>query len=526
MLTVEAPGLLFPSLYDGAPKVIVIGCAMACGIAQSERLPVRVLRAILNDAGNLLRFEEPAAALGGGAPHRLLVPPTNVWCVFRGDDVVATGTAELLIAWWREAGEIRGVPEVWTEPPPGFERRLLDRALTELAAAYRRNEALQRSISALRDEWSCAARIPPEIAELLENLRVSPPRMVFASGTPEGVTDLPSTVPQQSRNESPAVLVQPLPAWSRGLLEIDVHLARGVTGDGTLLASLYAIDGDCVLAGWQVPFADLRPGWLPLRLATALDRPFRALELRVSSTGCGSPQLSVAATGLLDEFAMKLLLPQAADGSCCAAAPSRMLAMRIWGGLPGTRWDVSRGAGGHPLWGELAVPIADYIVAQVQASRDFAASFRWFDSLPGGRVLLHPLHNRVAAACIPLPAASALRAVNCEVAMEDHRRRTPIACKLVVAIPETTVDQAESEEQVLASSGWMVLPQPERSYLLSAPLTRPHFGPVNLHLFTRVADGGLDYYGRTVVGRFELRIDSEAAWQMPPVLASCSAGGG
>jgi hypothetical protein len=489
MLTVEVPGLLFPSLYDGAPKAIVIGCAMACGIAPSERLPVRVLRAILNDAGNLLRFR----------------------------------TAELLIAWWREAGEIRGVPEVLTEPPPRFERRLLDRALTELAVAYRRNEALQRSISALRDEWSYAARIPPEITELLENLRVSPPRMVFASSTPEGETDLPFAAQQQSRNEFAVVLAQPLPAWSRGLLEIDVHLARGVTSDGTLLASLYAVDGDCVLAGWQVPFADLRPGWLPLRLATALDRPFRALELHVSCIGCGSPQLSVAATGLLDEFAMKLL-PQAADGSRCAAAASRMLVMRIWGGLPGTRWDVWRGAGGHPLWGELAVPIADYIVAQVQASRDFAASFRWFDSLPGGRVLLHPLHNRVVAACIRLPAASALRAVNCEVAMEDHRRRTPIACKLVVATPETTVEQAESEEQVLASSGWMVLPQPERPYLLSAPLTRLHFGPINLHLFTRVADGGPDYYGRTVFARFELRIDSEAAWQMPPVLACCGDG--
>jgi hypothetical protein len=523
MLTVEVPGLLFPSLYDGTPKAIVIGCAMACGIAPSERLPVRVLRAILNDAGDLLRFEEPAAPGCGGAPLRLLVPPTNVWCVFRGDDDVANRTAELLIAWWREAGEIRGVPEVLTEPPSRFERRLLDRALIELAAAYRRNEALQRSISALRDEWSYAARIPPEITELLENLRVSPPRMVFASSTPEGETDLPFAAQPQSRNEFAAVLAQPLPAWSRGLLEIDVHLARGVTSDGTLLASLYAVDGDCVLAGWQVPFADLRPGWLPLRLATALDRPFRALELHVSCIGCGSPQLSVAATGLLDEFAMKLL-PQAADGSRCAAAASRMLVMRIWGGLPGTRWDVWRGAGGHPLWGELAVPIADYIVAQVQASRDFAASFRWFDSLPGGRVLLHPLHNRVVAACIRLPAASALRAVNCEVAMEDHRRRTPIACKLVVATPETTVEQAESEEQVLASSGWMVLPQPERPYLLSAPLTRLHFGPINLHLFTRVADGGPDYYGRTVFGRFELRIDSEAAWQMPPVLACCGDG--
>jgi hypothetical protein len=256
-----------------------------------------------------------------------------------------------------------------------------------------------------------------------------------------------------------------------------------------------------------------------------LDRPFRTLELRGWGVGLDSPWLSVASTGLLDEFAMKIR-PDAVAGSSCGAAPSRMLAIRIWAGLPGTRWDVSRGAGGHPLWGELAVPIADHIVAQVHATRDFAASFRWFDRLPCGRVLLHPLHNRVVAACIPLSATSALKAVNCEVVMEDHRRRAPIVCKLVVAIPETTVDQAEGEEQVLASSGWMVLPQPERLFLLSAPLTRLHFGPVNLHLFTRVADGGPDYYGRTVFGRFELRIDSEATWQMPPVLASCGDGGG
>jgi hypothetical protein len=201
-----------------------------------------------------------------------------------------------------------------------------------------------------------------------------------------------------------------------------------------------------------------------------------------------------------------------------------MLAIRIWASLPGTRWEASRGAGGHPLWGELAVPIPDHVVAQVHPTRDFAASFRWFDSLPHGRVLLHPLYDRVVAACLTLSTTSALRAVNCEVAIEDHRRRTPIAGKLVVALPETTVDQAENEDGVMASSGWVVLAQPERSYLLSAPLTRLHFGPVNLHLFTRVADGGPDHYGRTVFGRFELRIDSEAAWQMPAVFASCSEG--
>jgi hypothetical protein len=524
MIIVEAPEVLFPTLYDGAPKAIVIGRAFANGFGSIERLPIRILRASLSEPGNLMRLEEPAALGSGGSACRLFVPPANVWGVFHGDDEGAARAAQLLIAWWHEVGGIGGAPEMRTELPSGIERRLLDRALTELFALRRRNAALQRSLSELREEWSSAARIPPEISELLENLRLSPPRMVFASGTPEGDTAVPLTEPQPSRNEFAAVLAQPLPAWSRGLVEIDVHLVRGVAGDGTLFASLYAVEGDCELALWRVAFADLRPGWLPLRVATALDRPFRTLELRLSCIGGESPLLSVAATGLLDEFAMKIR-PDAVAESVCGAAPSRMLAIRIWAGLPGTRWEVSRGAGGHPLWGELAVPIADRIVAQVRATRDFVASFRWFDSLPGGRVLLHPIYDRVVAACIPLSATSALRAANCEVVMEDHRRRGPIACKLVVAAPETTVDQAEREEQVLASSGWMVLPQPEHSYLVSAPLTRLYFGPVNLHLFTRVADGGPDYYGRTVFGRFELRIDGEAAWQMPPVLTSCSDAG-
>jgi Family of unknown function (DUF6212) len=159
---------------------------------------------------------------------------------------------------------------------------------------------------------------------------------------------------------------------------------------------------------------------------------------------------------------------------------------------------------------------------QVQPTRDSAASFRWFDALSNGRVLLHPLHNQVVAACIPLLATSALWAVNCEVAIEDPRRRTPIACKLVVATSETTADQAENEDKILASSGWVVLSEPQRAYPLSALLNRLYFGSANLHLYTRVADEGPDYYGRTVFGRFELRIDRDGGWPMPPILA-CSA---
>jgi Family of unknown function (DUF6212) len=120
---------------------------------------------------------------------------------------------------------------------------------------------------------------------------------------------------------------------------------------------------------------------------------------------------------------------------------------------------------------------------------------------------------------MPLPATTGLRTVSCEVAIEDSRCRTPIECKLVVAAPEVSADQVEQEENVLASSGWTVVERPKEPHGLSAPLLR-HSGPVSLHLFTRIPDGGPGLYGRTVFSRFELGIDGRAAWQMSPVFAA------
>lgn len=523
IIAVEASESLFPSLYDGAPKAVLVGHSFAHWFGATRcPPPVRVLRATLTEGANRLRLEEPATSGGFGPLCRVSVPPANVWCVCRGDDDPSIRAADLLIAWWNEAGGESAAPDLWTDHL-GLDRRLLTRALVELNKAHQRNEALQRSVSTLRDEWACNTRIPPEIIELIENLRLSPPRMIFGSVATEGQMAVPLAELQGSCDAPSTFLVQPLLAGSRGLVGIDIHVAQGVTGSGILLASLYAVDGDCVLADWRIPFADLRPGWLPLRIPTALDWSYRALELRLWSVGSEveRPRLSIVATGLLDELAVKMDAG-AEVGSSRGAAPSHMLAVRVWAGLPGMLWDSWRNPDGHPLWGELAIPVFDHTVAQVRPSREFTASFRWFGCLPGGRVLLHPLLDRVAAACLPLPAASALRAVTCEVVMEDRRRRTPIAAKLVIAAPEVAVDQAESEEQVLASSGWTILAQPERRYPLSAPLARPHFGPVNLHLFTRIADGGPDYYGRTVFGRFELRIDSQTTWQMLPVLSEGS----
>ncbi len=525
MIIVEAPQSLFATLYDGAAKAIVIGQAFPGEIGPPKRLPVRFLHALLSETGDVLRLEEPGGRHSWDLLRTLLVPPANVWCLVRGEDAAAVRAADRLIAWWHEVGGVQRAPNICSNLSHGLERCLLDRALTELSETQSRNVALQRNLSALRDEWASAARIPPEITELLENLRLSLPRLLFASGKPEGETVVPVTEPQENRGKSAGILVQPFPAWSRGIIAIDAHIAQGAAGNGTLRVSLYAIDGDRVLADWRIPFADLRPGWLPLRVPTAVDRSFHALELRLWAVGFDSPRLSVASTGLIDEFAMKFR-PGAAAQSSWDTAPDRMLAIRIWAALPGTEWDASTGGGAHPLSGELAVPLPDHIVTRAHATRDFAAGFRWFDALPGGRVLLHPVYNRTAAACIPLLPISALRAVNCEVVIEDYRRREPIACKLVVSAPEIAADQAESEDQVLASSGWVVLSQPQQSYLLSAPLSQLFSGPVSLHLFTRVADDGPDYYGRTIFGRFELRVDSRSAWQMPPILACSDNRGG
>ena len=515
MTTVQAPESLFPSLYSGAAKAVFIGQTFARWFGSARRLPLRMLRATLGEEQNLLLVEEPEARGDRGPLRRVSVPPTNVWCVCTDDDEAATRTAELLMTWWRETSEIGAAPALWTDTPLALEQRLLARALAEIGELHRRNAALQRSLSALRDEWASVARVPPEIIELLENLRLSQPRMLFASGAFEGETVVPTTEHWPSGDQPPEVLAQPLPAWSRGLAGIDMHVAQGASGNGMLVASLYAADGNCVLGEWQVPFTHLRPGWLPLRFPSILDSHYRTLELRLwHIDGADSPRLSLAPTGLLDEFAIRMT-KHAEIGSGCGP---QMLAVRIWGGLPGTPCDAPRDTAGRSLRCELSVPIPDHIVARVRATRQLFAPFHWFGGLPDGSVLLHPVRDKVAAACIRLSPTAALRGVGCEVVMVDPRRRTPIACKLIVAIPETTVDQAEGEEQVLASSQWVVLEEPGVPHPLSAPLARLHFGPVNLHLFTRVADDGPDYYGRTIFSRFELRIDGDAACQMPPVL--------
>jgi hypothetical protein len=120
------------------------------------------------------------------------------------------------------------------------------------------------------------------------------------------------------------------------------------------------------------------------------------------------------------------------------------------------------------------------------------------------------------AARIAVPARLPLVTATCDVTIEDGRCRTPIACKLVAAAPSVPVDQAETEEGILASSGWTTIESPLRPLQLTAPFGDTWNGPVHLHLFTCITDGSPGHYGRTVFNRFCLEIDARSAWPHPP----------
>jgi hypothetical protein len=216
--------------------------------------------------------------------------------------------------------------------------------------------------------------------------------------------------------------------------------------------------------------------------------------------------------------------PTSAAASVLPNPEARMLALRVWGGLPGIAYDPAANLTARPLPASITFGLPDHVVAQVHRTCEGSAPFPWFGYLGGGKVLLHPLRARVVAACIPLRSMPGLVSVACEARIEDPRCKTPIACKLVVAAPEIAVDDAGREESVLASSGRMVLEAPLRSHLLTARLREPCHGPVHLHLFSDIPDGGPGHYGRAVFTRFRVEIDGQAAWSMPPALAGAPDG--
>ncbi|UKJ76935.1 DUF6212 domain-containing protein [Azospirillum brasilense] len=504
-MKLSAPAAQFASLYDGTPKIIAVGMGTSL---EAGTVPFRLLRLVRHDGGYLLLSGgiEPEE---GEALRALAIPPAAVRALWSGDEAAGRDT-ERLLGWWEEVGGPDSVPPQMTGDGSTLLHGLLAQAFGEIDGLHRRNAGLQQTLSTLREEWGRSARLPPEAVELLDALRLSPPRLIFASPRPVGALPVPL---RHGRNTAGAAeIVQRLPAGARGLVGLDLHLDQAPKGSGALAVALVGAETGETLAEWRLSFGDLRSGWLSLRLPAASTRMDRLLDLRIGAIGVvtEAPRLSLAQAGLLDEYAVA---PPAR-----AVGQPAMLALRLWGGLPGLEYGAAAHLAPHPAPDRMVWPLTQPVLAQLRKGREFEATFPWFGLLRGGRVLLHPLHGVVTAGHIPLDEVPGAVAVRARAVIDDPRCRSPIACKLVVAPPSLTVDEAEREEGILASSGWTVLEEPRRPLDLSAALAAPWSGPMALHLFTDIPDRGHGLYGRTIFSDFEVEIDSRTAWTTPPAL--------
>ncbi|HEV7260403.1 MAG TPA: DUF6212 domain-containing protein [Bosea sp. (in: a-proteobacteria)] len=447
----------------------------------------------------------------------LEVPPTNVWVLW-APDPVHERSLRVLQAWWSSMGGSETPVPIVVGSRADLDAAILERSLREMRKSQHSNQLLMRDLAALRESWAHHVRIPPEVEELLATLRMGLPHLIFDSPTPCDDVEIPGcpTGPEVAGTEP--CLTQRLPGSARGWLGVDLHVADPGRGPGSLHARLEASDLGAVLAQWRVPFDALCSGWLPLRLRSASSRTSRSLTLKVWVTGGEvAPRLSSSPTGLLHEYRFEPQRPAQLDGRATAG----MLAIKLWGGLPGLRYFEAEDAVQPSQAAAATVSVPDLTVAKVYLTREQSAAYPVFGYMGSGNVLLRPLKTTPSAAVIRLPATPGLTEISCEALIDDRRCQTPnLGARLVVTPCGIGPDDAESGSNVLAATEWTELSEPLVPSRLIARLALPRNQPVDLHLFTRLPEPGpIPPHARVVFGRFEVEIHAAAAWSMAAVLA-------
>lgn len=495
---------LLPSLYDGSPKVLV---ATPRDRQRTFVPPADAMRWLVAETSDGAEFVLSLADGGtvGLDRRRIELPPTNVWAVWSpGNMIPITGLAD----WWSRIGGNGAEPIFINGDAATLHSALVERSLAEVARLTRLNQSLIEDLAALRESWARAIRLPPELEELLANLRAAPPRLVFE--TPAGNDDTAVPVAGAGDGGSPAGLRQRLPIGARGFLGVDLHVAAPGAGDGFLDVALVVLETEAELAHWQIPYRELEAGWLPLRLPVASAETGRGLELRIQALGgTMAPRLACAPVGLLKEYAC---MASAGEGP-----GSTMLEFRLWGSIPGLKAPTGVGLAALPASPVIAIP--ERVIATARSTRDLTWAYPYFGYLDRGRVLLRPLKSSPAsAACVSLPAKPGLAALSCEATIDDGQCKTRLLVRLVATRPGHGADDAEQGVGVLASSEWIELAEPLKPFALTVRLPEPESGPVDLHFFSRLPEGGKLDHGRVIFSNFESELDERAAWRRAPVM--------
>lgn len=509
-MMLHAPAHMLSKLYDGNPKVLVL----ADGLIPFGRAQTHLdhyLFAQGQDGRFLLQGANDEAGL-----HALELPPTNVWAIWVPAPVSAS-MLEQMKDWCIGRGGERFDAVIVEGGHDELVQALLGRSLQETRRLANSNVALMRDVAAMRESWESHVRIPAEIEQLLQNLRLSSPRLIFDNGETPGQRTLPVGPSER------AGIVQRLPIGARGLLGFDLRLTGVSDPRGSLFARLVARDTGAVLAEGRTASHNLSAGWLPFRLQRAMSISAHATDLHIwtdSDSGGPVAELAIVRTGLLSEFRV------AQDGAD-ARDPEvpHMLALRLWGGLPGVDILSAEGEFGNGPLAAFTMSVPDSVVQSVALTRELSAPYPVFGYMEHGKVLLRPLKSIPSAAVLRLPPTRGLVEVSCEIFIDDKRCETPgLGARIVVTRRGATVEEAENAEGALAATDWVELNEPLKTSKLIARLPDIWNEPVDVHLFSRLPKPGpVPPYGRVVFKGFETQVHAGSAWERSPVMLQASA---
>lgn len=502
----RASSHMLPKLYNGNPKVIILATD-SIQIGAEDLLDHYVFQ--LTEGGHFaLQGDEDAS---GAGVWSLDLPPANVWAFWVPGSISDT-SLEQLKTWCSDTGSkdfdapiIKGGRDALVEV-------LLARSLQDVQRLGNSNVALMRDLAALRESWVSHVRIPAEVQELLTNLRLASPRLIFNNA--EASNDRAISVGPFD----PSCIIQPLPVGARGLLGFDLNVTNAGTGKGILFAQLVARDTGAVLAKGQIPFDALCPGWLPFRLQSASAAASHAVELHVwtqSESRATPPQIGIVSPGLLSKFGIE----HRADAARSSEAP-QMLALRLWGGLPGMEIFSFDGELLNQPLAAFTMPVPDSLLKSVTLTRELSAPYPVFGYMEHGKVLLRPLKAIPSAAVIRLPAIRGLVEISCEVFIDDRRCETHgLGARIVVTSKGVAVDQAEKGEGVLVATDWTELNEPLNASKLIVRFVDVQDGPVDVHLFTRLPKpGAVPPYGRVVFKQFATEVHAGSARDTSPIM--------
>ncbi|MHC1551231.1 DUF6212 domain-containing protein [Phyllobacterium sp. K27] len=502
----RAPSYMLSKLYDGNPKVIILATD-SIQISAGDLLDHYVFQ--LTEGGHfaLQENEDPS----GAGVLSLDLPPSNVWAFWVPGSISDT-SLEQLKTWCSDTGSKDFDAPIIKGGRDALVEGLLARSRQEVQKLANANVALMRDLAALRESWVSHVRIPAAVQELLTNLRLASPRLIFNNS--EASNDRAISVGPFD----PSCITQSLPVGARGLLGFDLNVTNVGTGQGILFTQLLARDTGAVLAKGQIPFDTLCPGWLPFRLQSASAAASHAVELHVwteSESGATPPQIGVVSPGLLSKFGLN----HTAEVAGSSKGP-QMLALRLWGGLPGIEiFTLSGELLNQPL-AAFAMPVPDSLLKSVTLTRELAAPYPVFGYMEHGKVLLRPLKALPSAAVIRLPAIRGLVEISCEAFIDDRRCETRgLGARIVVTSKGISADQAEKGEGVLAATDWTELNEPLTVSKLMVRFTDVQNEPVDMHLFTRLPKPGtVPPYGRIVFKQFVTEVHAGSAWDMPPIM--------